>query len=99
MSEKNAGKITELLHELTKLTMHGAIEVAWEDSEEELMKRFIRIINTPDDEYNPGAFYLMQAAGLTGTVLILKHGADEKELMNFLKDREVNFVKEIRNEE
>ena len=91
-------EITELFDELIKLAMKEAIEVSWEDSEEELMERFKRLIATPNDEMNPGPFAVMQTVGLVGTVLARKHGRNEDELMRLLKESNVNFVKEILND-
>lgn len=98
MSEKITVKVTDLLQELTKLAMQEAIKVSWEDSEEELMERFKRLIATPNDEMNPGPFAVMQTVGLVGTVLAGKHGKNEDELMRLLKESNVNFVKEIIND-
>ena len=91
-------EIKELFDELTKLAMQEAIKVSWEDSEEELMERFKRLIATPNDEMNPGPFAVMQAVGLVGTVLAGKHGKNEDELMRLLKESNVSFVKEILND-
>lgn len=98
MREKITVEITGLLEELIKLAMQEAIEVSWEDSEEELMERFKRLIATPNDEMSPGPFAVMQTVGLVGTVLARKHGKNEDELMRLLKESNVNFVKEIIND-
>ena len=98
MREKITVEITGLFDELIKLAMKEAIEVSWEDREEELMERFKRLIATPNDEMNPGPFAVMQTVGLVGTVLARKHGRNEDELMRLLKESNVNFVKEILND-
>nr|DAU83000.1 MAG TPA: hypothetical protein [Caudoviricetes sp.] len=96
MSDKNINKAIELLNALTKVSMHSAIDVSWESSEEELMERLTSTIATKDEEHNPGPFAVMQAVGLTGTVLAMKYQIDEDKLMKILKDSKVNFVKEIK---
>lgn len=96
MTNKDIDKISELLQEMAKVGMHAAIDASWDKSETELMKLLIDFINTPNNEENPGPFALMQVVGLTGTVLSMKFKVDEKELMQLLKDSNVNFVKEIK---
>lgn len=88
----------KLLQEILKLSMHELIDDVWEASEEDLMKRFEMVLDTPDDEYRPTLFSLMQVAGLIGAVLVVKHEKDEKELMKMLKDSDALFVKEIVSE-
>lgn len=88
----------KLLQELLRHSMHEMIDVMWDGSEEELINSFEIVLATPDDEYRPTLFSLMQIAGLAGNILVLKHGKDEKELMKMLKDSNALFVKEIVND-
>ena len=90
--------INGLLNELLKLSMRDAVDTAWKQSEEELIKNFETALATPDDENAPSLFTLMQVTGLIGTVLVSKYRIDEKELMKMLKDSDALFVKEIISE-
>lgn len=98
MSNKDIDKISELLQEIAKVGMHAAIDASWDKSETELMELLIDLIKTPNNEENPGPFALMQAVGLIGTVLKMKYGKSENELMQLLKGSNVNFVREIKND-
>lgn len=86
------------LQELFKSTMHESIEIMWKDSEEDLMVRFKEVLATPDDEYRPTFFTMMQMAGLIGAVLIMKYGKDENELMKMLRDGDAIFLKETKHD-
>lgn len=96
MSERENMELVEMLQQMAKLTMKESIEIAWNDSEEELMNRLKSMLATPDDEWNPGPFTIMQTVGLAGTILKIKYKKNEKELMRLVKDSNVNFVKEIK---
>lgn len=98
MSERENMGLVEILQEMAKLTMKESIEIAWNDSEEELMNRLKSMLATPDDEWNPGPFTIMQTVGLVGTILTIKYKKNENELMRLVKDSNVNFVKEIIND-
>lgn len=98
MSKQVNNKIHDLLNELTKEAIKRAVDISYCNSKEELMDRFINLINTPDDENNPGPFALMQAVGLTGMVLASRYNVDEKALMELVKDSNVNFIREIKND-
>jgi len=98
MSERENMALVEMLQEMAKLTMKESVEIAWNDSEEELMNRLKSMLATPDDEWNPGPFTIMQTVGLAGTILKIKYKKNENELMRLVKDSNVNFVKEILND-
>ena len=98
MTKKDLIGIFEGLQELLKLTMHESIDAVWKNSEEELIELFEDVLATANDEHRPGLFTLMQTAGLIGSVLVIKHGKDEDELMKILKNSNAIFVKEILNE-
>lgn len=98
MTKMGFRDIEGLLGELLKISMREAVDSAWNKSEEELIKSFKKVLATPDDENRPSLFTMIHAAGLIGTVLVLKHGKDEKELMKMLKDSNALFVKEIKND-
>lgn len=83
---------------LLKSSMHEAIEVMWDISEEELMDCYKKVLATPDDEKRPSSFTMMQMTGLIGAVLAIKYEKDENELMKILKDSDAIFVKEIKND-
>lgn len=87
-----------LLQEILKLSMYELMDDVWEASEEDLMKRFEMVLATPDDEYRPTSFSLMQITGLIGVVLVTKYKKDENELMKMLKNSDALFVKEIISE-
>lgn len=95
MSEMDSRNGIKLLQEILKLSMHELMDDVWEASEEDLMKRLEMVLTTPDDEYRPTLFSLMQITGLIGVVLVAKHKKDEKELMKMLKDSDALFIKEI----
>lgn len=98
MTKMKCSEIIEALQELTQITMHEAINTMWNSSEEGLMKKFERVMNTAEDENPPTVFDVMQMAGLIGSVLILKYDKDENELMKMLKNSDCMFVKEIIND-
>lgn len=98
MTKTNVMGIIEGLQELLKLTMHESIDAVWNNSEEELIELFEDVLATANDEHRPGLFTLMQSAGLIGSVLVIKHGKDEDELMKMLKNSNAIFVKEIKND-
>ncbi|MBZ2385781.1 hypothetical protein K8P03_11080 [Anaerococcus murdochii] len=98
MNKTDSRNGIKLLQEILKLSMHELMDDVWEADEEDLMERFEMVLATPDDEYRPTSFSLMQITGLIGAVLIAKHRIDEKELMKMLKDSNALFVKEIISE-
>lgn len=98
MTEMKCSEIIEALQELMKITMHEAINTMWNSSEEGLMKKFERVMNTAEDENPPTLFDVMQMTGLIGSVLVLKYEKDENELMKMLKNSDCMFVKEILND-
>lgn len=98
MNKTDSRNGIKLLQEILKLSMHELMDDVWEADEEDLMERFEMVLATPDDEYRPTSFSLMQITGLIGAVLIAKHRIDEKELMKMLKDSDALFVKEIISE-
>ena len=95
MDLKQIQEMNDMMEKLTVMAMHGAIDIAWSDSEDELMEKFHKVLAIANDDNNPGPFAAMQMAGLLGTALEARYHVDRDQLMKILKDSDLEFVKDL----
>lgn len=88
-------EINNMMDKLVVMAMRETIDIAWSDSEDELMEKFHKVLATPNDDKNPGPFTVMQAVGTLGTALETRYHVDTDKLIQILKDSDLEFVKEL----
>lgn len=88
-------EMLEMLEKMTVMVMHETIDIAWSDSEDELMERFHKALAIPNDDENPGPFAVMQTVGTLGVALEARYHVDRDKLMQILRDSDPEFVKEL----
>ena len=95
MNIENLQEMNNMLEKLVVMAMHGTIDIAWSDSEDELMEKFHIALTTPNDDNNPGPFTVMQSVGTFGAALETRYHVDRDKLMQILRDSDLEFVKEL----
>lgn len=91
--------LNKLLVDGIQVGMKSVFDRAWSLSEKELMEAYNETISYTFNENNtPGIFAQMFVVAAFGEVLQHKYGVDRKMLVAKLKNSEMDFIKELKND-